>query len=64
MNNYQENINPLKKANSLHNIDQQEQILFLNKSRSNLTIEQMNIIENFLKVDIFFLLKLCLEHIF
>ncbi|CAF1094360.1 unnamed protein product [Rotaria sordida] len=49
MNNLSEHRNSLRKTKSLHNVDKQEQYLSLNKSRSNLTIEQMNIIENFLK---------------
>ncbi|CAF0881838.1 unnamed protein product [Adineta steineri] len=43
------NFNPLRKTKSLHNVDQSEQFLLFNKSRTNLTNEQINIIDDFLK---------------
>ncbi|CAF0964568.1 unnamed protein product [Rotaria magnacalcarata] len=49
MNNFYENNNLLRKTKSLHNVNKQEEFILLNKSRTNLTIEQQNIIEDFLK---------------
>jgi hypothetical protein len=47
--------NSLRKTKSLHNVDQQEQLAFVNKSAANLTNEQIFIIEQFLKVFLTFL---------
>ncbi|CAF1234772.1 unnamed protein product [Rotaria sp. Silwood1] len=49
INSLSDNINSLRKTKSLHNVNKQEQYLPLNKSRTHLTNEQINIIENFLK---------------
>ncbi|CAF3302745.1 unnamed protein product [Rotaria socialis] len=49
MGNFYENNNLLRKTKSLHNVNKQEEFILLNKSRTNLTIEQQNIIEDFLK---------------
>ncbi|CAF3977893.1 unnamed protein product, partial [Rotaria sp. Silwood1] len=49
INSLSDNINSLRKTKSLHNVNKQEQYLPLNKSRTHLTNEQINIIEIFLK---------------
>lgn len=46
-------LNSLRKTKSLYNVDQQELILPLNKSRTNLNNQQIHIIEHFLKVNFF-----------
>jgi len=46
------NMNPLRKSQSLHNVDQPDQFLLINKSRVNLTVEQNNIIDSFIKVNL------------
>lgn len=43
-------MNSLRKAKSLHNLDQPEQYLLLNKSRTNVNDNEMKLIDEFLQV--------------